>query len=197
MLHRPRLGDQEIRDALLRRLERKHAGTATLFLEELGLCRHEVRIDVAVVNGSLHGYEIKSDLDSLGRLERQAQRYGMVLDRMTLVLGERHLRRAPRLVPPWWGVIVARRRLDEPIFSVLRTGRVNPSRSSRAIAELLWRDEALALLEARESAHGVRGKPRSEIWDRLSQTYSLKEISFAVRTRLKERAAGRSPPQPW
>ncbi len=62
------LGDSDIRAVLRSRLFLKHPDEAdTVVIEELGLCRGQVRVDVAVVNGLLHGYEIKSDRDSLRR----------------------------------------------------------------------------------------------------------------------------------
>lgn len=96
-------GDREIRDALLAILRESHAGDDDVaLLEELGLCRGEVRVDVTLVNGTLHGYEIKSDRDSLRRLVRQVALYSAVLDRATLVVGERHLLDAANVVPSWW-----------------------------------------------------------------------------------------------
>ena len=47
-----------------------------MILDELGICRGRVRIDLTVVNGLLHGYEIKSERDTLARLETQADLYG-------------------------------------------------------------------------------------------------------------------------
>jgi len=87
-----RLCDSDIRTALLDRLQQRHqAEPDVAFLEELGLCRGQVFVDVTVVNGALHGYEIKSDRDSLRRLAGQVAFYGRVLDRATLVVGTRHL----------------------------------------------------------------------------------------------------------
>ena len=78
--------DAEIRPALREHLLRRHASeTDTVLIEELGLRRSHVRVDLAVVNGSLHGFEIKSDRDSLRRLARQVDLYSQVLDRATLV----------------------------------------------------------------------------------------------------------------
>lgn len=63
------LCDADIRSVLRSRLSFQHAAEAdTVVIEELGLCRGQVRVDVSVVNGLLHGYEIKSDRDSLRRL---------------------------------------------------------------------------------------------------------------------------------
>src|SRR6266478_524890 len=82
------LNDDSIRSALRSRLQNQHAGQSdTAFLEELGLCGGRVRVDIAVVNGLLCGYEIKSDRDTLRRLSTQIDVYGKVLDRAILVVG--------------------------------------------------------------------------------------------------------------
>ncbi len=102
-----RMKDSDLRTALLRRLTRRHSRDAeALILQELGLRHGAARVDVAVVNGLLHGYELKSDSDSLGRLARPLV-YGSVLDRVTLVVGRRHVEEAVGMVPAWWGVQVA------------------------------------------------------------------------------------------
>src|SRR5438874_50079 len=104
------LGDQEIRHGLLRRLRVRHRNAAGVALvEELGLCRGQVRVDLVVVNGSLHGYEIKSDRDSLRRLAGQVAVYGRVLDRASLVVGTRHGYTAISSVPDWWEMQLALR----------------------------------------------------------------------------------------
>ena len=164
-------------------------GENVAIIEELGICRGQVRVDLAVVNGRLDGYEIKSDRDSLRRLEGQVDVYSKVLDRATLVVGDRHLAEAVGSLPTWWGVL----RVDPapgPLrFEVMRQGDPNPGRDPRALAELLWLDEALALLEAHGTARGVRGKPRRAVWDRVCETCSIGEISRTVRDRLRARAA--------
>lgn len=182
------LGDEDIRQALRRELRRRHrSDRKTVLVEELGLCRHQVRVDLAVVNGVLHGYEIKSDRDSLRRLASQAEVYGLVLDRVTLVAGERHLDHALESLPNWWGITTAKTTARGPSFAVVRRGRGNPGRSPRALAELLWLDESISLLKKRNASRGVLGKPRQQVWDRLCEVYSLDEIADAVRTRLKSR----------
>ena len=89
------VGDPEIRQALRFRLSIEHAKQPdTVFIEEFGICRGQGRIDLAVVNSFLHGYEIKSDRDSLRRLDNQIELYSKVLDRATIVVGKRHLSEA-------------------------------------------------------------------------------------------------------
>lgn len=55
--------DIDVRNALRRKVLKKHEGEAdTRVLDELGLRHGVARIDIAVVNGWLHGFEIKSEL---------------------------------------------------------------------------------------------------------------------------------------
>jgi hypothetical protein len=178
--------DAEIRPALREHLLRRHAGeTDTVLIEELGLRRGHVRVDLAVVNGSLHGFEIKSDRDSLRRLARQVDLYSQVLDRATLVVGERFAPLATSLVPAWWGVVRVSSKPRGLQFTTVRRSKLNPQRDARVLAELLWSAQALALLEERGAARGMRGKPRRVLWDRICECLSVDEIAAAVRHRLK------------
>lgn len=183
-------GDPEIRQALMALLREAHVGDDDVaLLEELGLCRGEVFVDVTLVNGSLHGYEIKSDRDSLRRLARQVVVYSAVLDRATLVVGERHADEAADLIPEWWQVLLAHVTPAGIALAELRPGAINEHRQRRALVELLWLDEAVALLAARNAARGFRRKPRPVVWDRVCEVYDLDEIAAEVRERLKARPA--------
>lgn len=182
--------DPALRVALLKELRRKRVlRGGTVAVQELGLRRSDAIVDVAVVNGSLCGFEIKSEVDTLRRLARQAEVYGQVLDRVTLIVGQHHLGAARRLVPSWWGLMAARTRADGPTLTTVRSGRDNPTRNARALAELLWLDEARAMLAKRDALRGYKTKPRDLVWDRLCEVYSLDEIAAAVRQQLKARAA--------
>src|SRR4051812_32014446 len=66
--------DSEIRAALHRKALRAfHHCNDTLVIDELGIAHAKARIDVAVINGCLHGFEIKSAADTLTRLPRQLE----------------------------------------------------------------------------------------------------------------------------
>jgi hypothetical protein len=188
------LGDSEIRSFLRLQLSQKHGQSSrTAILEELGLCRGQVRVDLSVVNGSLHGYEIKSDRDSLRRLSGQVNLYGKVFDRATLVVVERHLANALKNIPDWWGIILAHQSATGIRLKTVRSSRSNPRKDPRALVELLWHDDALALLEKRNAARGFRGRARWIVWDRVCEIYSLNEIAKAVREKLKVKAKKRVP----
>jgi biotin operon repressor len=182
-----------IRDALRAYLLAKNAKDSdSVVIEELGLSRGHVRVDIALVNGRLHGYEIKSDRDSLRRLSRQVELYSKVFDRATLVVGDRFAAHAKDAVPDWWGLLHARRASSGFHFRTLRRCRLNPERDIRVLAELLWANEALRLLNERNVARGARGKPRRVLWERICQHYGLEEVAQVVRQNLKARIVSRA-----
>src|SRR5579864_2664888 len=100
--------DSDVRTAVRAWLNAKYAADPnTRIVEEMGIWSGSVRIDIAVINGELHGFELKSERDTLARLEGQAELYSQVFDRMTLVTAERHLNKAQSKIPPWWGITTA------------------------------------------------------------------------------------------
>ena len=188
------VGDPAIRAALLTKLrEELNEDPEAVVIEELGLCRGQVRLDIAVVNGLLHGYEIKSDRDSLYRLRKQVEIYSKVLDRATLVVGDRFLTAASDAVPSWWGLLHARVMFDQVRLRTVRCSQRNPQRDPRYLVEMLWSNHAIEILEQRGAARGVRRKPRRVIWDRVCDRFSLDEIAEAVRVGLKARLVRRVP----
>ena len=190
-------GDAEIRRALRLRLSNEHAKQVdTAFIDEFSICRGQARIDLAVVNNIFHGYEIKSDRDNLRRLDSQVELYSKVLDRATLVVGNRHLTATLDIVPSWWGILLFQSSPNSLRFKVVRRAKNNPRKDPRSLVELLWRDEAIALLEQKAVARGVRGKPRRVVWDRICQHFRVKEIADNVRSQLKIRRGLQDPVQP-
>lgn len=190
-----RLDDPMIRAQLVPHLRATHT-PETVLVEELGLLRHQARVDVAAVNGALHGYEIKSDLDSLRRLTSQMEIYSRVLDRCTVVTGPRLLADALSAVPVWWGVALVSGEGSYRRLRSIRDAAENPDLEVRAQAELLWRDEALQLLDAHGAARGFRSKPREFVWDRLCEVCPAATVRQAVREHLRARSSRRVAPRP-
>ena len=177
-----------IRDALRATLSSHRSDVKSpLVLEELGICRGQVRVDLAVVDDVFHGYEIKSDRDNLRRLVRQVDFYSDVFDRATLVVGDRHLSEATDSLPRWWGITRFVIKEGRVVFRPIRHARPNPGRVPRALVEFLWRDEVLTLLKARDLDIGVRSKPRRELWDRMCSYFELDDIADAVKAHLTAR----------
>jgi hypothetical protein len=186
--------DKIIRAALKGALERLHAGDDKLrIVEEFGLEHGAIRIDIAVVNGVLHGYEIKSDRDTLLRLTEQMDAYNSVFDQVTLVVGKQHLYDAINLVPDWWGITVAKFSSDgSVVLNRIREAGNNAQQRSISIARLLWRGEALQILEEAGKANGLRSRPRELIYERLCTIFDLARLEEKVREVLFSREDWRS-----
>jgi hypothetical protein len=188
------MNDQQIRAALkMSVLHRYTKEPDAIILDELGIGHGIARIDIAVVNGHLLGFEIKSNRDKLSRLPIQVPRYNAVFDRITLVIGAKHLNQSLLIVPHWWGIQVAD--VDEQgntYFSLHRASRKNPGIDPIALAKLLWRAEALACLEELGAAKGLHSKPRLFLYTRLAQVADINALRSRVRHHLKTRTGWRS-----
>lgn len=165
----------------------------TRILDELPVCSGERRVDVAVINGELAGYEIKSDVDKLLRLAGQSSTYAQVFDRMWLVVGERHYEDAVAAVPDWWGVQLARPAGDSVTISRLRDADRNQAgQDPMAIARLLWRDEAVALLdEFQIGGSKLRRGSKRHMHTALAETLNLDTMKARVRAILQAREGWR------
>lgn len=140
-----RIGDRDIRGALLATLDQRNQGSDTLVISELSIAFGYVKLDVAVLNGRLHGYEIKSDRDTLARLERQMEWYARVCDRLTIVTTERYLEAVERAVPSWCGIIVASVEAATMSLAPVQEPSDNPEWDIHALLLLLWQDETQQL----------------------------------------------------
>ena len=186
--------DRIIRTALKETLRALHAHDERLrIVEEFGVEHGAVRADIAVVNGLLHGYEIKSDRDTLLRLPEQMEAYSSVFDRVTLVVGKQHLYDAIRIVPDWWGITVAKIGSDNSVLlNPIRQAGDNNDQRNISIARLLWRNEALRILEEAGEADGLRSKPREAIYQKLSVMLDQAALETKVREALFIREDWRS-----
>lgn len=180
--------DIDIREAVLGTMDHLHGGDSdTLIVQELGLCQGIARVDIAVVNGSVHGYEIKSERDTLFRLPGQTNIYNRTLDFVTVVTESSHADAIRKAVPQWWGIWRAVQTKNGVVLKRLRTARRNPRIDPFALAQLLWREEALQTLTDLGLAAGLRSKPREQLWRRLASELTLKELGDIVRLHLKRR----------
>lgn len=178
--------DADIRKVLLATLEAKYNDkTHDLIVEEFG-CK-AARADVAVINGALHAYEIKSDSDSLNRLPSQMKAYEGVFEYVTLVCGSRLLERARAEIPGWWGLQKAEFSNGAVAIQEVRTTKPNPNQSPLAVARMLWKTEALAVL--RKCGHrGVTSRcTAEEVWNSVAANVPIADLTHEVRQAIKAR----------
>ncbi len=184
------LRDRDIRQGLKQKvLPRYVKAHDSIVIDEFILRHGEARIDVAVINHQMHGFEIKSDQDSLARLPFQEKVYSAIFDRVTLVVGQRHLGHALQIVPDWWGVkVVSVGARGGVNFEAIRRPLNNFEFDSLAIVSLLWREEARNLLSEFDSITKWRSKSRSVLYARLVEVVEPSILRARVRKQLKARS---------
>lgn len=185
--------DIDVRKAMRLILERRKENQSALILDEFDLCG-EVRVDIAVLNGHLSGYELKSESDDLRRLPKQVEYYSAVLDYCNLVVAEKHLEQGLELIPDFWGVYVARQTEEER--TLIR--RIKKPKSNKtnvdpySLVQLLWKNEVIDILTQYGLDRGIRTKNRQVCWDRMVQSFTLPHLRELVRNQLERRTNWRN-----
>ncbi|MCZ8399051.1 sce7726 family protein [Achromobacter ruhlandii] len=183
------LTESEIRHRLRQQLARRLVTPSTMAIEEFGIEGGSSRVDMVVVSKTLDAFEIKSDLDNFLRLRNQIHAYNRVFDTITLVLGPSHVEAACELMPSWWGIArVDRGQRNRLTYTNVRKASQNPRQDLQSLAALLWKDEAVATLAARNQLPpGVGRATRAEIQSTLAAGLSLSDLRASVVTHLLQR----------
>lgn len=170
----------EIRLALVDHLSRTHSDPMKI-VEEMCVCDGRSRVDVALIDeGKLHGFEIKSKKDNLSRLPTQLGDYLAVFDRLTVVIGVKHLTGVLHEIPEWCGVLVATPVSGQVELDSFRAGRLNLHKDRYWVAQQLWREEALEVLHRYGLERGVKSKSRPFLWQRLADRLPLEQLTQEV-----------------
>jgi hypothetical protein len=156
-------------------------------IDEFSFPSTNSRIDVAVINCSLHGYEIKSSIDTLKRLPNQLIGYSKVLDYLHIVTEPKHLNKIQEIIPEWVGITICEEINGTIDLIDIKTAEKNPFKQSFHIAKLLWREELLEVLI--ENKIKFRKKDRNWILcEVLATNLQIELISEIVRYKLKKRS---------
>jgi hypothetical protein len=179
--------DPDIRSALRDLLASSVTDTDTLVVEELPIAFGFVKMDVAVLNGRLEGYEIKSDRDRLNRLGRQMELYAPLFDRLTVITTARHVERVRAEVPPWCGISTVDVKDEHMVFTSDRPALSNPDWDVLAVLFLLWQSETVALARAHGLTRIARDVAKGLIHRQLSRRVDHDVLRAAVLDRLRRR----------
>lgn len=189
-----RLSEAQLRYALTSWLGKRTDSSGTRLIEELAVGRGSARVDVAAISDRLEGFEIKSDYDNVGRLSNQIHAFNRVFDRVSLVSGVEFGQVGLRILPPWWGVLVARTtRRGSLDLEWARRPEPNPVQDAHSVAELLWRDEAAGLLSQVTGQPCAARATKREIFGALASSVPLPHLRTAVCATLRARTAWRTP----
>lgn len=179
--------DPHIRHVLKQTELAKHiADTDTKVVEELPLPVAGARIDMAVINGAFHGYEIKSASDTLKRLPNQIESYSLVFDYLTVVTEDKYQEKILKIAPEWVGVSVCSGNAGNEEIVEVQPAQLNTKRDGFYIAKLLCKDEIIHIL----LEHQIKFRYADRAWDMckiLSNELDIETLSLSVRQRLKSR----------
>lgn len=183
------MNDKSIRKALLAWLALDVDATVH---EELPIHRGDGKADCVSVGKFMHGYEIKSEHDSLSRLPSQVLKYDDVFEFCTLVLTRKHLAAARRVIPKHWGILLAELREKEVGLRIIRVARRNPRLDGQSQIRLLSVREIATVLRR---THNLTGRRLiADLW-RTAETLSSREACEAVKCALRLRPRLRSAAQ--
>ena len=158
--------DPEVRGSLRSHLQTKLGDSSHILVPEVDInWAVPARMDILLVSNRISGFEIKSDHDSLRRLNRQVEAYSFVVERACLVVGRRHLSRALPELPAWWAVWEASWQGSAIRLRQVRSGRLNPELNLLAVTSFLDREQVTATL----GGMGCRGLSRLSVHELRAQ----------------------------
>jgi len=187
--------DKHIRELLIEKFMKTKAfinDNTTKVIHEMDVCFGTSRIDIAVINGKLHGYEIKSEQDTLERLPSQIESYNKIFDTVTIVTCEKHVDKVIEMVPEWWGIYYVSKNKKKAVLKRKRQFRVNKHVDIFHLSQLLWKAELLELLSLNGINKGVKSKTRFALCEIVCQNIEKQKIKDFVRGKLKSRQSWRA-----
>lgn len=179
------LNEMDIKAALIDKLLEKGALENAVLINEMVIANWNRRADLAVANGRLYAYEIKSDLDTLDRLEGQVYAYLDRFDKVTVVTTPKFVLSVASQMPDQVEIWEASRQNQSVILRMARRGRTKDITSRRMLCGFLLKTELLSLLRK----HGIGASvstPREALIP-LMQGVSVKDLRPYVLDCLKNR----------
>ncbi|WP_338230359.1 sce7726 family protein [Algoriphagus taiwanensis] len=128
------------------------------------------RLDLLKINGVTTAFEIKSEFDSLEKLEKQSQDYLALFEYNYLVVGEKHLEKAEKVLPHEFGIYTVKNKKLKRFRASRRNRSINPK-------------SQLSILTSKELR--IEFKSNESNW--ILANYSSTEINEAFKKILKKR----------
>lgn len=186
------LSPSEIKSLLCCWIEKSfYIGEGDILISEMGFYNKSpnstvdkiFRADLALANGRLAAFEIKSGYDSLKRWDTQMSGYLNVFDEVWLCCHGKHLSKAFEMTSKNIGILIID---DLGSIAIVRAARKNQLVNIYDLSGLLWREEINEFC----SLSGIVIKSRMtkrEIRDLLSEQADLISLKKFVLTKIKQR----------
>ncbi len=181
--------DRLVRSAFHQKvLQYAHDCDDTFVIDELGIKNGNYRADIAVFNGKIVGYEIKTQNDTLNRLPSQAIAYSQIFNEAFLIVSENHLENALEIVPGWWGVYLIKPATENDYqFDCIRAALSNTNQDAFSMAQLLWKDEALEIANTIFNCKIKASTTRQEIYSAISAVCHAIDLEEIIIKYIKKR----------
>jgi hypothetical protein len=184
-----KLKDIHVRTVLLKSLVAQYSDVPdTRIINELGIDFGASRIDVAVVNGILHGYEIKSESDNLKRLPKQMEYYNRLFERMTLVIDLKYYEEAKQIIPDWWGIKVVVKNANGFSLVTKRKGRHKRTQDKELLLKLLWKEDLERLIDFIGYPKSFKSLRKNQLLKIFVEKVKLENVREFVYNVLKRRS---------
>lgn len=172
--------EQEIRSLLQAKLADSPHGKGAAFVSELFIDSFSRRADLVMANGKLAAFEIKSERDSLERLNGQLETYLRLFERVTIVCAPKHLAGVQARAEEAVGIWLMK---EDGTFKVVRKGSALRQNCRSSWLSFLPVAELRALL----IAHGLVQTGTRDILERRAEKISISAIRSHVLAYFKTR----------
>ena len=163
----------------------------TIIIDEFSSSYSSARIDISVLNGSLHGYEIKSERDTLERLPKQVEYYTKIFEYITVVTTEKYIKKVIEIIPEFFGIFLIENKKGILKLKKIRNSKKNKNIDYFELAKLLWKEELKEILKENKIKK-VSSLTRIELTKKLVENIPCNIIKKNVLNKIKNRIIDRA-----
>lgn len=168
---------------LLEHLRRKKLLLKTdSIINEFPINRSARRVDIVIAGRETHAFEIKSEADSLYRLQGQVDAYLKYFDKVTVIAAAKHINHIMETTPP----NVAVWKVQDKAINIVRRGKKMPVRDRKNLIQLMRITELSKTLRGQE--FDVKSATRSEL-AKYAMKLPVTQLRHAAIDAVKERYA--------
>lgn len=150
--------------------EKGYLQNDAVLINELPVDNFNRRADLVVANGKLHAFEIKSDVDSLVRLEGQINSYLSFFDKVTVVCSRKHANKAKEILPRNVGIIELNvEKSGEVKLKINRRGQAKNIEDPRCFLSFVEKKNIVSSLKKRGISCTI-GESRESLYEKTQYT---------------------------
>jgi hypothetical protein len=180
------LDEASIKIAVIDRLYDSGQLNDAILINEMVVANWSRRTDLTVVNGKLHAFEIKSDLDNLQRLNGQVTTYISRFDKVTVVTTPRFINAIKQIIPDeveLWEISEVN---SETYIRVIKKGRTKLVTNKRILCGFLLKNELVTFLRKNDITSSL-DMSRDTLIELIESLLPVKKLKIFVLNALKLR----------